>query len=715
MAFSIRTWVTTAIVSALLVSVTIFFLGVLWLLPENFSWRSRVILAKIEGNLPEIPVPALANWLLPASQVKLRHLAKDPDVRAGIRNPNLGEAVARIGSLVYSRSCAQCHGSNARGQSAPNLLKFVQSKSDWDFLSLVKWGRPSTAMRAQPISDLQAWQVHSFLTKLGKDGDSIRVPPVDLSGTAILNARETTDQWLTYGGNYAGHRHSYLRQINRQTVAKLSLAWAAQAGSSGSTISSTPLVVGHMMFLSESPAGVTAFHAKTGEQLWHFERPLAKNIALCCGDANRGVAVLGDKVYIATLDAYLLALDASTGKKVWEVKVADYSANYSITGAPLVLKDSVLIGVSGGNLGAMGFIAAFAPEDGNLIWRFDTIAKPGEPGHETWPGDSWEIGGVSPWTTGSYDSELDLVYWGTGNPTPLFDKRERAGDNLYSNSVVALDAATGKLRWYFQFTPGDDHDWDAVEHPVLVDVTDQSVKQRLLLTANRNGFFYVLDRQSGKFILGKPFVKQNWTSGLSPEGRPITRPSASPSQTGSLVWPSLSGATNWWPPSFDPVRGFFFVPALESASVFYRDSGIFTGIEPNYESGNAHDPLDGKVTAAVKAIDSITGEVRWEAILAEGGSEVVPKRISGLLSTAGGLVFAGYRDEFFAFDSDSGKRLQQIRLSGVIRAAPISYAIDGVQYVTVSAGDTVFTFSLVPDKLDTESVRSPQGITSEAG
>lgn len=689
---SLRRWIAASVLSIFVISIFAFALGVNSLLPDELSWRSRVILAKLEGKLPEIPTRELLKWLSPGSQLHLKTLAYEPNVQTGIKNPYQGHTTEKIGSLIYGRYCSHCHGANANGQSEPDLVKFVQSHSDWDFLALVKWGRPSTVMQAQPLSILETWQVHAYLTALSRENsendqsaDSWMISPINLSPESILKASKMPHQWLTYAGNYAGHRYSTLSQINKRTVKNLRLAWATQPADEHSSIISTPLVIGPMMFISESPSGVSALHSKTGETLWHFDRPLPGNLTLCCGASNRGVAVLGSTVFVTTVDSYLLALDSATGKQLWQVKVADSSENYSMTGAPLALKDSVVVGVAGGDSGANGFLAAYASEDGALLWRFDTVPKRGDPGHESWSGKSSAAGGAAPWTTGSYDSSLDLIYWGTGNPNPPLDKKARKGDNLYSNCILALDAKNGELRWYFQFTPADDHDWDAVEQPVLVDDPHDPTHDRFLVTANRNGFFYVLNRENGKFILGKPFVPQNWAHGLSSDGRPRIREEASPSKKGSLVKPG-HGATNWWPPSFDHTRRLLFVPVIEAGMVFYQNTALGKG-------ATSIPPAGGKVTASVEAINWSTGNVRWKSILAEGAYKSTPSTMGGLLSTQGGLVFVGYQHKFFALDSDSGAKLLKIPLNDIIRSAPITYAINGHQYVTISAGNTVFTFS----------------------
>ena len=326
--------------------------------------------------------------------------------------------------------------------------------------------------------------------------------------------------WLTYNGSYASTHHSTLTELRPGNVAQLELKWVWQA-SSLDRIEATPLVVDGVMYLTDPPNDVVAIDVRTGRVFWRYRHPLPADVAPCCGRVNRGLAILGNTLYLGTLDAHLVAIDASTGRKRWDVKIADYKQNYSLTLAPLALRNKIIVGPAGGELGIRGFIAAYDAKTGKEAWRFKTIPEPGEPGHETWSGSSWIHGGGPIWLTGSYDPELNLTYWGIGNPGPDWNPALRLGDNLYSNSVVALDADTGKLKWYFQFTPHDGFDFDAVQIPVLADLTWKEKPRKVMLWGNRNGFFYVLDRSTGEFLLGQPFVKQTWAAGLDERGRPL--------------------------------------------------------------------------------------------------------------------------------------------------------------------------------------------------
>jgi alcohol dehydrogenase (cytochrome c) len=430
----------------------------------------------------------------------------------------------------------------------------------------------------------------------------------------------------------------------------------------------------------------------------------AENARVCCGANNRGVAVLGDKVYMGTQDAHLIAIDRINGKPLWKVQVGDVNYAYSITMAPLIVKDKVIVGVGGGEYGIRGFVVAYDAETGEEAWKFYTIPGPGEPGHESWEGDDWEHGGAPVWITGSFDPELNLTYWGVGNPGPDWNAAQRPGDNLYSDSVIALDADTGELKWHFQFTPNDGYDYDAVQVPLLVDMEWNGTPSKLMLWANRNGYFYVLDRVTGKYLLGKNYVKVNWSSGLDENGRPF----ATPQPEGMPTWPGNQGATNWYPPSYSPRTGLFYFSAWEDYATIYRAE------EQEYEPGRAF--LGGGFTvltpaqgapgvgigrtnpintwtdevghAALMAMDPTTGEPVWKY-------EQFDVSDSGMLTTATDLLFTGGREgHFHALDARTGELLWKASLGGQIVMAPITFMVDGVQYITVVSGHAMSTFAL---------------------
>jgi alcohol dehydrogenase (cytochrome c) len=669
--------------------------------PPDLRWRLQVMDAKLRGDLREIPLRNLIAWLAPHSPVYLADVAENTNLHVSVKNLLTSAEDAAQGKLIYLRQCGQCHGEGGHGESGPNLLASVSTKSDWLFFSTAKWGRAGTSMQAQPLSDSEIWQIHAYLRSeslgaLGRTGGGAKVArtPVEVDPRQIAESDRTAGQWLTYAGNYSGHRHSLLSQVTKVNVRSLQLGWAAQLRQIDRELEVSPIVAGGMMFVSESREGVTALDAKTGEAIWTYRRPVPDDLPLCCGMPNRGVAVLGQTVFVATIDSYLVALDANTGKRRWIVKVADYHDGYTMTGAPLALKDRVVVGVAGGEFGIRGFLAAYDLAGGKLLWKFNTIPGPDEPGHETWKGDSWKTGGAPTWTTGAYDAEQDLVFWGTGNPSPEFQASVRPGDNLFSNSVLALEAKTGRLRWFYQFTPSDEHDWDANQQPILADVDWHGSKRAVVLWANRNAFFYALDRKTGEFLFAKPFVKQTWNEGFDSKGRPQVWSGAKPSAAGTLLWPAIMAATNWWPPSYDASRQLVYIPCSEAAGIYFQSEQIkyrkgerFEGSAASYYSHNL------PAAAYVKAVDARSGEIRWQALLASGSENFV-WTVGGVLSTQGGVVFAGYRDYFRAFDADTGKDLWKVNLGARVRGSPISFQLDGQQYIAVAAGHSMFAFRL---------------------
>jgi alcohol dehydrogenase (cytochrome c) len=520
----------------------------------------------------------------------------------------------------------------------------------------------------------------------------------------LLGAKSEPQNWLTYSGGYASQRYSLLRQIRPSNVEQLELKWVFQAQSLES-FETTPLVADGVMYLTEAPNTAVAVDAATGRAFWRYQHNPSTAARPCCGRVNRGVAILGDKVFMATIDAVLIAIDATTGQAVWKKTVADPNAGYAMTLAPLAIKDKIIVGVAGGEYGIRGFIAAYDAATGDEAWRFYTIPGPGEPGFETWEdgGDAWQHGGASVWLTGSYDPESDLTYWGIGNPGPDWNPSQRPGDNLYSDSVVALDPDTGQLKWHFQFTPNDDYDYDAVQIPVLADIEGANATSgKLMLWANRNGFFYVLDRANGEFVRGKPFVKVNWASGLDERGRPVETPPG----PDAVTFPGVQGGTNWYSPSYSPSTRLFYVSAWENyGSVFKPEEAEYhsgrqfhggipaspiPGIAnlPGIRRGPINNWTESLGNGAVIAIDPRTGEHRWRFPTTDVSS-------SGILTTATDLLFTGSREGYFyALDARSGAQLWRASLGGQGANGPMSYAVDGVQYVAVASGSGLFVFGL---------------------
>jgi alcohol dehydrogenase (cytochrome c) len=501
--------------------------------------------------------------------------------------------------------------------------------------------------------------------------------------------RPASGAWPTYHGSLDGNRFSGLDQINASTIRSLAPKWLFTIQGVPRALQVTPLVVGGVMYVT-SVNEAYALDARSGRVIWHYSRPRTEGLA---GDAatgiNRGAALLGDRVFMVTDNAHVIALGRDTGQLLWDVEMADSRQNYGATGAPLVVDDLVIAGVSGGDEGIRGFLDAYRASTGERAWRFWTVPGKGEPGSETWTGRAIEHGCAATWLTGTYDPESKLLYWPTGNPCPDYNGDERQGDNLYSASVLALEARTGRLRWHYQFTPHDLHDWDANQTPMLVDARFHGDARKLLLQGNRNGFFYVLDRLTGKVLVGKPFVKNlTWSSGIGGDGRPVLLTGTEPTPDGQRACPAVAGATNWSSTAFSPKTGLFYLFAEESCAIYTKNDQwweagrSFYGGVPRRAPGT---PATGRI---LKALDIQTGATSWE--MPVGGSILG----SGLMATAGGLIFFGAEDGFIAVDAGSGNRLWQFSTNQTWRAGPMTYAVEGEQYVAIAGGSNIMAFSL---------------------
>jgi alcohol dehydrogenase (cytochrome c) len=514
----------------------------------------------------------------------------------------------------------------------------------------------------------------------------------------IARSADEPQNWLTYSGGLMGQRFSRLGEVTPANIKNLELQWIFQSRSL-EKFEATPLVVNGTMYTVQPPNDVIALDALTGRVFWVYPyapSPLARP---CCGRVNRGLAILGDTLFMATIDGHVIALDAKNGGLVWNLALAKPEAGYSFTVAPLVTNDVVIVGVAGAEYGVRGFLAALDARTGQERWRFSTIAGDGDPGRATWAGDSWKTGGGSVWVTGSYDADLKLTYWGIGNPGPDWNGDERVGDNLYTDSVVALDATTGALKWYFQFTPHDVFDYDSVQVPVLADITWRGRPRKALLLANRNGFFYVLDRATGEFLLGKPFVKTTWTTGLDEKGRPMKVLELG--ADGTLAFPGVQGGTNWFSPSYSPATGLFYIPSwMDTYATFtkrpveYREGQRFTGALPamSVRLLTPGPVLNRRLLeeghGAIQAFDPQTGEKKWEFTMTDVTD-------SGVLTTASGLLFSGGREGyFFALDARTGALLWKTSLGGQVSNGPITYAVGGRQFVAVVGGNALFSFAL---------------------
>src|SRR5246127_4630339 len=517
--------------------------------------------------------------------------------------------------------------------------------------------------------------------------DRVVSTSIDVQRTDLL-AQPAAENWLSYHGDYSGRRFSRLSEITPANVSQLKAQWVFHVRDV-SDLEVTPVVAGGIMFVTAANDAY-ALDARTGRTIWHYSRPITEGLI---DDAsqhhNRGVGVWHSKVFLETDNAHLLCLDAHSGHLLWDVAYAEGNKNYGATSAPLVVKDKVIVGTSGGDDGVRGFVAAFDAETGKQAWRTWTIPGPGEFGSESWPGNLYRHGGATTWMPGTYDPELDTLYWTTSNAAPDFDGSSRPGDDLYTACVLAIDPNSGKMKWYFQFTPHDVYDYDANETPVLVDQHENGTVRHLLLQADRNGFFYVLDRTDGKFLRATPFVeKLNWATGIDASGRPVLS-GLIPTKGGTHICPGIVGATNWFSPSYNPPTGLFYVMALENCNLYFSKPKPFTQGETFYGTGTKH-PVGEDSKKVLLALSPADGKKVWQYPQAGHGNSW-----GGTLTTAGGLVFfADDAESFEAVDAETGHPLWHFNTGQSFSASPMTYAVNGVQYVAIAAGSDVFSFAL---------------------
>ena len=630
------------------------------------------------------------------------------------------------GRRVFAGRCANCHGTEgAGGELGPSIVGRVPLRNDSELEAVIREGVPGAGMPAFPtLSAAEATDLVAFLRTLrpranaGPRRASVPVAGGRTLEGVVLNQshgelqllgddravhllrettggryREVTSQggWPSYNGQPSGNRYSPLAGITTSNVGRLAPQWVFTLPNAAQ-LQVTPVVVGGVMYVTAAN-DFYALDAGSGRQIWNYRRPRTRGlIGVSARGVNRGVAVGGDRVFVTTDHAHLIALNRATGALLWETEMADWRQNYNGTGAPLVVDNLVISGIAGGDDGVRGFVAAFDQATGKEVWRFWAVPARGEPGSETWKGSAIDHPGAATWMTGSYDAELGTLYWAMGNPGPDMIGDERQGDNLYSDSVVALDVKTGQRKWHFQFTPHDVHDYDAQQPLVLVDAVFQGQPRKLLVQANRNGYFYVLDRTTGAYLLGTPYVKNiTWASGLTPDGRPIVVPNMEPTPEGRRVCPSLEGASNWYSASFSPRTGFFYVQTNDKC-------GIFTRVDQPWEAGKGF--MGGTFAAApeaaqrvLRAIDIQTGKVAWE--LPQFGAV---DSWGGVLSTAGDVVF--FCDDsgaFAAADARSGRRLWSFETSQVWKSSPMTYQFDSRQFVAVASGPSILAFALPAD------------------
>jgi alcohol dehydrogenase (cytochrome c) len=689
-------------------------------------------------------------------------------VSAGGRNPFAGDGNAvAAGQRLFEGTCQTCHGPGGRGDSAPalNTGSFARGGSDPELFRTIQSGVAGSQMPSyKQLSDIQLWQLVSYLRSLAAPNDSRRplvvartqggreirgirlnedtftlqlmdatgrfhlldkltLADVQVETTPILpseylrrssvggadvsssragvtferlvKSAAEPQNWLTYWGDYQGTHYARLDQIDASNVQRLQAAWTfAMPGDS--VLEVTPLVIDGVMYVTQ-PGSTFAIDAQSGRQIWRSDRARKVKNPDEINPFNRGVAALDHRLFVGTLDAALVALDARTGEPLWETQVADSMLGYSITSPPLVVKDKVIVGVSGGEFGARGFLDAYEATTGKRLWRWFAVPGPGEFGHDTWAGDSWKLGGAPTWLTGSYDPALNLVYWTIGNPGPQIDRSVRGDlENLFSDSVVAIDPDTGQRRWHYQFTPNDGHDWDSCQDVILVDREWRGQMRKLMLHADRNGILYVLDRATGEFLSGTPFVYVNWNTGFDAKGRPLLVPGWNSSPAGSFyVYPTVGGATNFQAPSYSPLTGWIYLQYGESGQQYVSTPQTYEAgkqyIGRATPAGPAAGPKPGEPgrSFGIKAVDPATGKTMWDFKIFQRALA------TGVLATAGNVLFGAIRDgNFVALDARNGKHLWHFQTGAGLNASPMSYSVNGRQFVAVAAGNTLYAFSL---------------------
>ncbi|MBM3786691.1 MAG: PQQ-dependent dehydrogenase, methanol/ethanol family [Acidobacteria bacterium] len=587
---------------------------------------------------------------------------------------------AQAGQLLYTTHCASCHGATGEGGSGPDLtsVSWQRSITDEQLRAVITRGVPGTAMPAFAADRLDAAAVVAHLRTLSaaaiQPANNLPPPAVNVPYARLAATDANADHWLQYGRDFGNQRFSPHTQIHRGNVKNLVPVWSFQPGVANG-LQATPLVVDGVIYLTTSWNHVFAIDARTGAELWHYRRRLPEKLRYCCGPVNRGVAILNGTLFLATLDAHLVALNARDGRVRWDVEMGTVAENYSGTAPPLAVDGKVIVGIAGGDYPARGFIDAYDAASGRRLWRFHTTTA-----GAFWSGESSTTGGGATWMNGSYDPDLKLVYWGTGNPFPVFDGGARKGDNLYTDSVVALHVNTGRLAWHYQYTPGDVWDWDGVNELVFVDdLLHEGRRVRALVHADRNGHFYALDRRTGKFLYAKPFVRVTWNQGFTPEGRPIIDTAKISSYEGVEVCPGAAGGKEWNAMAYSPLSRLVYVPVIENCAIFsnYGVEAKAKGLKPG-PSGFRY--LPGQAYGKVMAIRADTGERAWE-------QRMRTPMGSGMLATAGQLVFTGDAEgHLLAYDAETGEKLWSYQTGSGIRAAPVSFRLDGKQYIAIASG-----------------------------
>ena len=591
------------------------------------------------------------------------------------------------GQAVFNERCASCHGATAEGRSAPDLTspRWHAEHSDAQIDAIIRDGVPNTAMPSFGSSiDAEGRAalvrlLRGLSAKAIQPSTTIEAPPIRVAPERLLKG--AAGNWLMYGGDYGQTRFTALSAINRSTVRNLVPVWSFQTGVPDG-LTGMPLAVDGVIYLTTAWDHAFAIDARTGAELWHYQRslPPTNTLSYCCGPSNRGVSIWNDLVFMTTLDAHLIALEARTGRVRWDVELGRSADHVNFKQPPLVVGSRLIVGSAGGDEGARGFIDAYDAATGRQLWRFYTVPAPGEPGHDTWPADeSWRTGGGAPWMNGSYDPDLDLVFWGVGQPFPVYDGDPRPGDNLYTNSVVALEPETGKLRWFYQYTPHGLWDYDGVTENIPVEIEYKGEQRHAIIHADRNGYFYALDRTSGRFLFARPFVKTTWATGFTADGRPIVNPAAVPTYEGADVCPGAAGGKQWTGMAYSAVTHWAYLPTIENCATYFN-YGVRAKAEGRPPGPSGFRYLPGQAFGKVIAIDPANGEIKWSV------KTRLPMSAS-VLATAGGLVFTGDAEgNVVAYDDGTGERLWSFQTGSGIRSGPIAFTLDGVEYLAVASG-----------------------------
>ena len=636
-----------------------------------------------------------------------------------------GQDAVAAGRKTFENRCSGCHGADGNGgELGPAIARRVANLTDAQIKTTVLEGLPTRGMPANNLGDPDMPQLISFLRtmrprRMGFQPYRLKAALVNgkvLDGMVVAESfedaalktdddklhmlrradggkfREVTSEvdWTTYNGNIGGNRFTTLNQITKANIKHVGPRWIfTMPNASGLEV--TPIVSEGVMYVTNANE-CYALDAGSGRQIWHFQRPRTRGlVGNAAGGMNRGVALAGDKVYMVTDNAHLVALKRADGEVAWEIEMADWHKNYNATSAPLIVGNLVITGTAGGEEGARGFVAAWDKDSGREVWRFWTVPLPGEPGSETWQGKGIEHGGAVAWFTGVYDASTDTVFWQAGNPGEDYNGDDRLGDDLYSDCILALDAKTGKLKWHYQTTPHDLWDWDTTETPLVIDANWEGKPRKLLVQGNRNGFFYVFDRTDGKLLLAKQFLKElTWATGIGPDGKPLMVAGQEPSEKGTRVCPSQDGATNWYSPSYNAATGLFYMQTNEKCSVYLKRPDEFA-FGRAFLGGAQRVDGNSKPVRILRALDLQTGAVKWE--IPQVGSA---NSWGGTLATATGLVFfCEDSGAFVAADAATGKVLWTFEASANWKGSPMVYQFDGREMIGVAAGGTIMAFGLV--------------------